>query len=145
MAANPMRKLAFLVGTWDTTGATRATGAAAAQALRATDAYEWMPGGFFLIHHADALIGHQRSHVMEVFGYDPAMQSIVSRSFDDQGKSEGFIIGLKGRRWTIRGDDARFEGDVGKDFSVIEGTWELRGDDGGWAPWMDIRLAKRAA
>jgi hypothetical protein len=91
------------------------------------------------------LIGRQRSRVMEVFGYDPAMHSIVSRSFDDQGKSEGFIIGLKGRRWTIRGDNARFEGDVAKDLSVIEGTWALRCDDGGWTPWMDIRLAKRAA
>lgn len=143
MAAGPMRKLAFLVGTWDTTGALRATGATAAQTLRATDAYAWMPGEFFLIHHADALIGGQRSRVMEVFGYDPAMNSIVSRSFDDQGKSDGFIIGLQGRRWTIRGDHARFDGKVGKDDSSIEGTWELRGDDGDWAPWMDIRLQKR--
>jgi len=145
MAANPMRKLAFLVGTWDTNGTVRATGSTPAQALRATDAYEWMPGEFFLIHHADASMGGQRSRVMEVFGYDPALNSIVSRSFDDQGKSEGFIIGLKGRRWTIRGDHARFDGKVGKDFSTIEGTWELRADDGEWAPWMAIRLVKRAA
>lgn len=145
MAANPMRKLAFLVGTWETTGSIRATGAAPAQTLRATDTYEWMPGEFFLIHHADAMMGGQRSRVMEVFGYDPAMKSFVSRSFDDQGKSEGFIIALKGRHWTIRGDHARFDGEIGKDFSSIEGTWELRGGDGGWAPWIDIRLEKKPA
>jgi hypothetical protein len=25
-----------------------------------TDIYEWLPGGFFLVHHVDVMIGDQR-------------------------------------------------------------------------------------
>ena len=51
-----------------------------------TDIYEWLPGGFFLIHHVDVVIGEQTIQAIELIGeYDPANDSYTARSYDNQG------------------------------------------------------------
>ena len=39
--------------------------------ITGTDIYEWLAGGFFLVHHVDVVIGEQRVQAMELIGpYD---------------------------------------------------------------------------
>jgi len=41
--------------------------------ITGTDIYEWLPGGFFLLHHVDVVIGEQAVRAIELIGeYDPA-------------------------------------------------------------------------
>ena len=42
--------LAVLIGNWINEGATVATADIASAAIRTSDVYEWVPGGFFVVH-----------------------------------------------------------------------------------------------
>ena len=61
--------LAPFVGTWKTTGATRATADAPSELIDATDRYEWMEGGFFLLRHVDARTPYAVK-ALEIIGQD---------------------------------------------------------------------------
>lgn len=134
--------LGVLAGKWITQGTIRATGTADASELRAIDVYEWLPGGFFMLHKVDALIGATPSQSIEVIGYDAEQACYVSRSYDDRGASDGFTAHLEGRSWSIDGETVRFRGAFDADGSVLAGTWDQRSDRGRWSPWMDIELRK---
>jgi hypothetical protein len=134
--------LGVFAGKWIAQGTIRATKDAAASEMRAIDQYEWLPGGFFMLHTVDALIGCSVSQSIEVIGYDAEQACYVTRSYDDQGTSDGFTAGLEGRAWSIDGEQVRFRGGFNADSSVLAGTWEQRSGQGRWSSWMDIELRK---
>jgi hypothetical protein len=54
--------------------------------IAGTDSYEWLPGGFFLVHHVDVVIGEQRVQALELIGpYDPATDAFTARAYDNLG------------------------------------------------------------
>jgi hypothetical protein len=54
--------------------------------ITGTDSYEWLPGGFFLVHHVDVKIGKQPVQALELIGpYDPATDSYTARAYDNLG------------------------------------------------------------
>jgi hypothetical protein len=134
--------LDVLAGKWITQGTIRATDDAAAFDMRAIDQYEWLPGGFFMLHTVDALIAGSVSQSIEVIGYDAEQACYATRSYDDQGTSDGFTARLEGKAWSIDGETVRFRGTFNADGSVLAGTWEQRSSQGRWSPWMDIELRK---
>ena len=136
------RALDVLAGKWITQGTIRATGDASLSKMRAIDQYEWLPGGFFMLHKVDALIAGAVSQSIEVIGYDAAQACFVTRSYDDQGTSDVFTARLKGRAWSIDGEKVRFRGAFEADGSVLAGIWEQRSSQRRWSPWMDIKLRK---
>ena len=136
------RALGVLAGKWITQGTIRAAEGAASAEMRAIDQYEWLPGGFFMLHKVDALIAGAVSQSIEVIGYDEAQACYVTRSYDDQGKSDGFTARLKGCAWSIDGEKVRFRGAFDQGNLVLAGTWEQRSDKKRWIPWMDIELRK---
>ena len=136
------RGLGIFAGKWITQGTIRATEGAASAEMRAVDQYEWLPGGFFMLHKVDALIGGFVSQSIEVIGYDAAQACFVTRSYDCQGTSDGFTAHLKGSAWSIDGENVRFKGAFDARGLVLAGTWEQRSGQGRWSQWMDIELRK---
>ena len=136
------RALSVFAGKWITQGCIRATDEAASVEMRAIDRYEWLPGSFFMLHKVDALIGTTVAQSTEVIGYDAQQACYVTRSYDDQGTSDGFTAQLKGRAWSIDGEKVRFRGAFDASGSVLAGTWEQRNAQIGWSLWMDIELRK---
>ena len=54
--------------------------------ITGTDSYEWLPGGFFLLHHVDVTIGQQQVQALELTGaYDPATDSYTARAYANLG------------------------------------------------------------
>lgn len=104
------RALGILAGNWSTQGTIRASSEAAASEMRAIDRYQWLPGGFFMLHNVDALIGGEASQSIEVIGYDAEQGCYVSRSHGDRGASDGFTARLDKRAWEIDGAKVRFKG-----------------------------------
>ena len=139
-----LKALATLIGVWNTEGDIAATATSPSTKLLATDTYEWLPGGHFLMHRVDARIGDAASRSMEIYCYDDKRNSYVSRSYDDQGKIEEFTADLKGRKWSIKGEALRFAGQFSVDGTMLSGRWEQRSGTGEWATLMDIRLARAA-
>ena len=136
------RALSVLAGKWITQGTIRATEYAVSSEMRAIDRYEWLPGGFFMLHKVDALIGGTVSQSIEVIGYDAKQACYVTRSYDDHGTSDGFTARLKGRAWSIDGENVCFKGAFDARGLVLAGTWEQRSGKGRWSPWMNIELRK---
>ena len=70
LASNPEISDSALVGRW------RSEGPVVGEVpvpITGTDIYEWLPGGFFLLHHVDVVIGEQAVPAIELIGeYDPA-------------------------------------------------------------------------
>jgi hypothetical protein len=152
-----IQRLGALVGRW------RSEGHIVGEVLvpiTGTDIYEWLPGGFFLVHHVDVVIGEQTVQAIELIGeYDPANDSYTARSYDNQGN----ITTMRARvdehgTWTFTGggdvaaaarpSSAGASGAVRSTLTVSPGgdnmtaRWERCDDDAGWQPWMDMTFTR---
>jgi hypothetical protein len=78
-----LQRLGALVGRWRSEG--HIVGDPAVP-ITGTDSYEWLPGGFFLLHHVDVMIGDQQVQALELIGeHDPAIDSYTARAYDNLG------------------------------------------------------------
>lgn len=142
MPRSRMSRFDIFIGVWNTRGSVLETEDAPAGTLVATDTYRWLPGGHFIVHDVDARFGDEPTRSMEVVGYDPARRAHVARSYDDRGNTEEFVVQLRGRRWTIQGDTARFDGRFSADGDTLIGLWELKGRRRRWQPWIELELVR---
>jgi uncharacterized protein DUF1579 len=151
------QRLGALVGRWRSQG--HIVGDPSVP-ITGTDSYQWLPGGFFLVHHVDVLIGQQPVQALELIGeYDPASDSFTARAYDNLGN-----ITIMGARvdeqgvWRFTGGAdvapvaqpaaadtggaVRSTLTVSPDRSDMTARWE-RSDDGvSWQPWMDMTFTR---
>ena len=142
MPGNRMSRFEILIGTWNTTGEIRAIGQASASVLSATDTYCWMPGRHFIIHVADARMGHAVARSTEIIGYDGETRRFLARAFDDQGGFQVFDVDLHGKKWSIRGPTLRFNGKFDRNGNRLAGLWEMKNGRSRWQPWIDLQLVR---
>jgi Protein of unknown function (DUF1579) len=139
-------RLNVFVGRWHTTGAVVAGPPAAT--IDAIDTYEWLPGGYALIHHADSTVGEDHIRAIEIIGYDPARRAYFGPFFDDQGGAGWEEIRVDGATWTWRGEHVlgvrhhRATAVVSADGNTISARHERSGDGVNWEPWMDVTLTR---
>lgn len=138
-------RLQVLVGKWSTSGRTRPIQGSPSARIDAVDTYEWLSGGFALLHRVDAKVGDEKIEGAEIIGYDPARGTYVTQYFGSDGPTAyeaslddegGAVV------WRMRSETTRFTGTFSDDRSTITGHWELLVDDSTWRPWMDITLSK---
>ena len=135
-------KLNNFVGHWKTEGKIAATNAKAETKVAGTDTYQWLPGGFFLLHKVDVHIGDDHNQTLEVIGYDRQNHSYILRHFDNKGNSGLMVGSCVGDDWTFQGENLRFSGGFKKDYKEFSGTWEQSSDKKSWASFMELRLTK---
>jgi hypothetical protein len=135
-------RLAVLVGTWRTTGRTYPLPSAPAAEIDAIDTYEWLPGGYFLIHRVDALVGTDEVKGIEIIGYDPTAGTYRAHWFDNRGSTDTFQAELDGDVWRMWSARERFTGRFSPDRNSISGTWECSSDGSTWDRWMEVTLTK---
>jgi hypothetical protein len=132
-----LKPLEPLVGRWRTSGRTIADPVVD---ISGTDVYEWLDDGF-LVHHADVVMGDERSRTIELIGDpDPGDDSFVMRAFDSTGTFTEMNATVDGDVWTFAGKDSRAFLTVGGD--RMSARWERQGDDGDWQPWMDMEFSR---
>ncbi|HYD51246.1 MAG TPA: DUF1579 family protein [Gemmatimonadaceae bacterium] len=142
MAPPPeMAALAAFVGTWRTEGEIVDGRGAPVARLLATDRYEWLGGGRFLVHHVDGRMGDEPVQALEVIGWDAERRRYQTQAFDAAGATRWEAMLAQGR-WTIQGETERFTGTFTADGRALDGTWEQRGEDGAWRRWMTLRLTR---
>lgn len=142
---SPHLRLESLVGRWRTKGWTRETSEGPAARIEATDTYEWLPGGFGLLHTVDARVGEEHVEGAEIIGWDPERDAYATQYFGSDGPSayearlteeDGALV------WSMRSSQDRFTGTFSKDGNTITGHWEQLDDEENWQPWMDVKLTK---
>lgn len=98
------QRLGMFLGTWTQVGEAQASPYGPAAKLASTDTYEWLPGGFFMLHRWEARQGAVEFKAMEVLGYDARKRVYTSHLFDNFGNSGSYTITPQGNTWTGAGD-----------------------------------------
>lgn len=137
-----LARLNVFIGTWHTEGWIMESLYGSVARLTAIDTYQWLPGGFFLIHHVDGHMGDKEVKAIEIIGYDPSALKYFTHSYDNQGCIATYQANLLDGAWSIAGKSERFAGRFTEDGKTLTGSWEMSSDGLNWLPWMDIRLKK---
>lgn len=141
-------RLQVFVGKWHTTGEVVTT--EPALKIDSIDTYEWLPGGYSMIHYADSNMGTDTIHSIEIMGYDPSRKMYFAPFFDDQGGTGWEEISVADKTWTWHGKDVmgtkyhRCIAVFKDDGNTIKARHERSEDDQNWELWMDIELIRIA-
>jgi hypothetical protein len=153
-----VKRLGALVGRWRTDGHIIADPPVP---IAGSDVYEWLPGGFFLVHHVDVVVGEQAVQALEMIGdLDRATDSFTARAYDNQGNITILRAKVDDRGvWTFTGGgdiateaqpDAEETAAVRSTLTVdpeggsMKAFWERSADGAAWEPWMDVSFTKMA-
>jgi hypothetical protein len=131
-----------LIGKWITEGATIPTDGAPALMIQASDIYEWVAGGFFVVHTAYARIGDMDAGGIEIIGYDPEANRFRTHFFDSDGNISNQDLRFHDHTWTWSGPHARATGVLSDDGRAMPTRHEWSDDGVNWRPSMDVTLWK---
>ena len=142
------RKLDVFVGTWRHEGESYGDGQrpddplASAVPWTSDESYEWLPGGFFLLHLWDAVVGKRTFKGTEILGYDESQGGYFTRMFDDSGNHPEYRASVDGDVWTFSEPATRATVTLGDDGDRMTLRWEWRNSGSDWLPLCD-RVATR--
>jgi Protein of unknown function (DUF1579) len=148
LAPSPeLQLLNVLVGKWHTEGLSYGAGQSKENPYdspvrwSSEDTYEWLAGGFFLVHHCDAQFGDAPFDAMETIGYDAASQTYPSQMFDNYGRIHLGHWSVRDGVWSYTGTEYRATYAFSNDGNNLTIHWEwLCGDD--WSVLADVKATK---
>ncbi|TMR24896.1 DUF1579 domain-containing protein [Nonomuraea turkmeniaca] len=143
-----LKRLDFLVGSWKSLGATVAGPMGPATEIAGEEAFEWMEGGFFLIHRWTSTFEVAGTEVADVgyefFDYDPATGRYRTHFFNSLGPYDDagskYHGGFEQDAFTVTGP-ARIVRTLNPDGTITVDSAVPIGDDQ-WAPMMTYTLTK---
>ena len=142
------RELNVFVGKWRVKGDSYGDGQqagnprASAVPWASEESYEWLPGGFFLLHRWDAKAGTRLFNGTEIVGYDEAKKQYFTRFFDNGGNHLEYRGNANGDIWTFSEPQTRATVSVARGAKQMTFTWEWRNGGRKWLPLCD-RVATR--
>lgn len=92
-----LKRLAYFVGTWKTTGEMKPGPFGPGGKMTSTDKVEWMKGGFFTVTHSAGMSSMGSGQETSFTGYDPNEKVYTYHAFNSMGEA----IAAKG---TVTGD-----------------------------------------
>src|SRR5262249_29487909 len=137
-----LERLNVLIGRWITQGETVASADAPSIPIVASDVYQWLPGGHFVVHPAYGLFGTGGVGGYEIIGHDPKTGQFRTWFSDSQGNVTTETLVIEGDTWQWRGESTRCTGQLTDGGLAIIARHE-RSDDGvTWVPSMTVTLRK---
>lgn len=142
-ASSELECLDPFVGIWDTEGRVMNGPAGEPVKFKATDTFEWLPGGHFLFHRFEANLPEGPLVGIEIIGYDTQRSAYTMYAFDSLGSANIMEGHYEMDSWTFIGNSMLFSGGFRDQGKVFAGLWERRSADGhDWLPWMELTLHK---
>jgi hypothetical protein len=136
------QRLDIFIGKWINEGHTIASTDAPSVPILTSDVYEWMPGGFFVLHTAYGCIGSLDVGGTEIIGYDAASGMYRAYFFDSRGTLSLHELVAQGDTWIWQSETTRCTA-VFTDHGKTQSAHHERLDhDGQWVPAMDVTLTK---
>ena len=134
--------LSIFIGKWINEGQT--VGGADSPALKivTSDVYEWMPGGFFVIHTAYGLMGGIGGGGIEIMGYDAANKKYKTYFFDGQGNITTHDLMIDQNTCMWQGENTRCTAIFTENGTVQTAHHERLDENGKWVPSMEVVLTK---
>jgi len=137
-----LQQLDVFIGRWMTEGETVAAPAAPAVAIVASDVYQWLPGGRFVMHPAYGRIGTVGVGGVEIIGFDPATRQFQTHFFDHLGNTTRQTLSCRGDTWTWLGAHERCTGRFTENGRTLTARHERSEDGVRWVPSMTVTLRK---
>jgi len=134
--------LEVVIGKWINEGNTVAIADAPSVNILTSDVYEWMPGGFFVIHTAYGRLGSTDVGGTEIIGYDEESKKYLSYFFDSQGNVTTDELIIEGDTWTWRGQNTGCTAEFTDDGKTQTAHHVSLDDGGNWVPSMEVTLTK---
>jgi hypothetical protein len=137
-----LEQLNVFIGRWMTEGETVAEAGARAAAIVASDVYQWLPGGHFVMHPAYGRIGAAGVGGVEIIGFDPETGQFRTYFFDSLGHATVQTLSCRDGVWTWEDRHSRCTGRFSDQGQTLTARHE-RSDDGvTWTPSMNVVLRK---
>jgi Protein of unknown function (DUF1579) len=138
------KRLQVFIGRWINEGYTIAETGSPSVKITTSDVYEWMPGGFFVLHTAYGRIGNMDVGGTEVLGYDHRTGKHFSRFYDSRGNVSDAELTVDGDTWTWKGETTGCTA-VFTENGKMQTAHHVRLDvNGDWVPAMEVVLIKNA-
>jgi Protein of unknown function (DUF1579) len=131
-----------LIGKWITVGETIPTNGAPAVRIDASDIYEWVAGGFYVVHTAYGSIGDAPVGGIEMIGFDPETKKFRTHFFDSQGNISNQDLTFHDGMWTWSDLHTRATGVLSEDGQTMPTLHEWSDDGVNWRPSMNVTLRK---
>jgi hypothetical protein len=155
-ARAPDKRLEAIVGRWQTSG--YVIGEPDLPVV-GVDNYEVLPGGFFVVHYVDVIVGDRHVQAIEIIGEpDTESDGFLARSFDSDGNTELMLVMIDddGVFHFTGGPEVapaaqppdvptarvRSTLTIAQDGQSMTALWELSDDGTNWQPWMDISFTR---
>lgn len=144
------KRLKAFLGTWRTEGQQLEGPVGPAARVTATETFEWLSGGFFLVHHFDGSVGGDDASCIEVMGYDPARESYPVHTYYNNGITNDWEYRMNGREWLLEGEWDMAGTAVRTRCAIkfnaagdkMTGTWEYLDDAGNWESFWKVTSKK---
>jgi hypothetical protein len=134
--------LEVFIGKWINEGYTVASADAPSVKILTSDVYEWMPGGFFVLHTAYGRIGDLDVGGVEIIGYDAASQTYRTHFFDSQGNISSQELTASGDTWRWSGESTRCTAVFTDQGKTQTAHHERVDEQGHWVTSMEVTLTK---
>lgn len=143
-----LQRLDFLVGTWKLAGTTIESPMGPATEITGSESFEWMEGGFFLVHRWDSSFELGGAKVVdtgyEFLDYDPETSRYRTHFFNSLGPYDHdgskYHGGFEGDALVVTGP-ARITRTPNADGSITVDS-DVPIGDGVWAPIMTYTLSR---
>ena len=139
-AGPEVQELAIFIGNWITEGHTVVDGVPGPKIV-ASDVYEWVPGGFFVVHTAYGRLAGVDVGGVEILGYDGRNAEFRTWFFDSQGNAISSPLLHTKDSWIWQGETTRATS-VFTDGGKTQTTLHERLEDGGWIRSMEVVLTR---
>jgi hypothetical protein len=143
MTTTQMRALEPIVNNWQTSGQVYDASGTEVMRIEGTDEYEWMPGGQWVIHRVDVMMGDNRTRALELIGEPGEDGTFTMRAFDASGAFDTMTLSVRDRTFHTQGDGVRNTLTVTDDGSAMVAVWERQAEDKSWFRWMRIDFDRR--
>ena len=96
--------LEVFVGKWQMDGLQYDSPFGPAAAVSAVRHYEWLTGGFFLVHRLEGRLGDHEMACLEIIGHDGSSQTYRAHTFYNDGHTKVWQVRESDGTWTSTAD-----------------------------------------
>ena len=137
-----LERLNAFIGRWITEGETVAGDGAPSVPIVASDVYQWVAGGHFVMHPAYGRLGDVGGGGVEIIGREPDTDQFRTWFFDSQGNMITEALVNQGNTWQWLGERVRCTGVFSDGGKTLAARHERSEDGVHWVPSMTVTLRK---
>lgn len=146
--AAALRRLATFVGKWRTAGQSFAEGQRVEEPRgspvpwTSDESYAWLPGGHFLLHRWDAMVGAYAFTGTQIIGFDTCKGGYFSHLFDNAWNHSEYRGECDAGAWKFRGVATRSVTKISPDAQTMDVAWEWMNGGRQWLPLCERRATR---